>query len=135
MHEMALAEGILAVVLDAAEGQKVRRIGLQVGRLQMVVPDSLQFSFQLISDGTPAAEAVVEMEEIPVLLRCKECGKETEVNNPPFNCGHCNAFEIEVVSGDQLIVDSVELENGETIRRREVPADEILEEHLKNHAH
>lgn len=133
MHEMALAEGILAVVLDAAEGQKVRRVGLQVGRLQMVVPDSLQFSFQLISDGTPAAEAVVEMVEIPVLLRCKECGKETEVNNPPFNCSHCNSFEIEVVSGDQLIVDSVELENGETIRRREVPADEILEEHLKNH--
>jgi len=134
MHEMALAEGILAVVLDAAEGQKVRRISLQVGKLQMVVPESLQFSFQLISEGTPAAGAVVEMEEVAVRLRCKQCGKESEADHPPFNCRHCDAFDVEVAAGDQLLVDAVELENGDTIRRREVPADEILEEHLKDHA-
>ncbi|HYP26801.1 MAG TPA: hydrogenase maturation nickel metallochaperone HypA [Blastocatellia bacterium] len=134
MHEMALAEGILAVVLDAAEGQKVRRVCLRVGRLQMVVPDSLQFSFQLISEGTPAAEAAVEMQEVPVRLLCKGCGKETEADRPPFNCSLCGAFDVEVASGDEMIVDAVELENGVTIRRREVPADEILEEHLRDHA-
>lgn len=133
MHEMALAEGILAVVLDAAEGQNVRRVRLQVGKLQMVVLDSLQFSFQLIAEGTPAAEAVVEMEELPVRLRCKQCGQESQVEQPPFYCQHCGAFDVEVASGDQLIVAAVELENGDTIRRREVPADEILEEHLKDH--
>jgi hydrogenase nickel incorporation protein HypA/HybF len=134
MHEMALAEGILAVVLDAAGDQKVRRICLQVGKLQMVVPDSLQFSFQLLADGTPAAEAIIEIEEIPVRLLCKQCGAESEVDQPPFNCPRCLAFDVEIASGDQLLVDAVELESGETIRRREVPADEILEEHLKDHA-
>ncbi|HEY7543673.1 MAG TPA: hydrogenase maturation nickel metallochaperone HypA, partial [Blastocatellia bacterium] len=82
MHEMALAEGILAVVLDAAGDQKVRRICLQVGKLQMVVPDSLQFSFQLLADGTPAAEAIIEIEEIPVRLLCKQCSAESEVDQP-----------------------------------------------------
>ena len=84
----------------------------------MVMPESLQFSFQLVAEGTPAAEAVVEVEETPVLLRCKGCGKETESNNPPFNCGHCGAFDVEVASGDQLLVEEVELESGVTIRRR-----------------
>jgi hydrogenase nickel incorporation protein HypA/HybF len=136
MHEMALAEGILAVVLDAAEGQKVRRVQLQVGKLQMVVLDSLQFSFQLMADGTPAAEAIVEMEEMPVHVLCKQCGADSQLNSPPFSCLSCNSFDVEVASGDQLVVDAVELENGDIIRRREVPADEILEEHLKEqHAH
>ena len=53
---------------------------------------------------------------------------------PPFNCRHCGALDIEVISGDEVLVDAVELESGETIRRRVVPAGEILEEHLKEHA-
>jgi|SRR5215472_7511026 len=57
MHEMALAEGILEVVLDAARGRNVARIGLQVGRLQMVVPESLRFSYELVAEGTTGAGA------------------------------------------------------------------------------
>ncbi|MGE5446297.1 MAG: hydrogenase maturation nickel metallochaperone HypA [Ignavibacteriales bacterium] len=136
MHEMGLAEGILDVVLNATEGQKVRRIRLQVGKLQMVVPDSLEFSFQLVSDGTPAQEAVIEIEEIPARFRCKRCGVESEINHPPFTCPRCGAPDVEIASGDQVLVDEVELESGVTIRRLAVNADEILEEHLREyHAH
>ena len=134
MHEMALAEGILQVVLDAAEGERVQRIRLQVGKLQMVVPDSLEFSFRLVAEGTAAAEAALEMEEIPARLRCKKCDAESEMDMPPFSCRHCGEAEIEVVSGDEMLVDAVELASGSVIRRRTVPADEILEEHLKDHA-
>ncbi|MCI0563413.1 MAG: hydrogenase maturation nickel metallochaperone HypA [Nitrososphaera sp.] len=130
---MGLAEGILAVVLDAAEGQKVRQICLQVGKLQMVVPDSLEFSFQLVAEGTPAAEAVLKIEEVPACFCCKRCGVESELNHPPFTCPHCGALDVEVVLGDQILVDAVELESGVTIRRTAVAADEILEEHLKEH--
>ena len=133
MHEMALAEGILQVVLDAAEDQNVRRVRLQVGRLQMVVPDSLNFSFGLVAEGTVAAGATLEMEETPARLRCGQCGVESDLDLPPFICRPCGASDIEVISGDEVLVDAVELENGETIRRREVPADEILKEHLKEH--
>jgi hydrogenase nickel incorporation protein HypA/HybF len=134
MHEMALAEGILQVVLDAAEDQQVRRVRLQVGRLQMVVPDSLQFSFELVAEGTAAARAALEIEEIPARLRCGACGAESELDLPPFNCRLCGASDIDVTSGREVIVDSVELGNGDTIKRREVPAAEILEEHLEDHA-
>lgn len=133
MHEMALAEGILAVVLDAADGKKVRRICLRVGRLQMVVPASLEFSFQLVAEGTPAAQAVLELEQVPARLRCKLCGAESEFNHPPFLCAPCGAVDLEVVSGDELLVEAVELDDGVTIRRRAVPADELLHEHLREH--
>ena len=131
MHEMALAEGILAVVLDAADDQKVRRVCLRVGKLLMVVPDSLQFSFQLVADGTPAAGAVLEIEEAPARWRCKQCGAESEPDLQPLQCQGCGASEVEVVSGDELLVDAVELETGVTIRRCAVPPNDIREEHLR----
>lgn len=133
MHEMGLAEGILDLVLDVAGGQKVRRIRLQIGRLQMVVPDSLEFSFQLVSDGTSAAEAVLEIEEVPAHFLCRQCGIESELNHPPFTCLRCGTSDVIVESGDQVLVDEVELESGITIRRLAVDADGILEEHIREH--
>lgn len=133
MHEMALAQGILAVVLDAADSEKVRRICLRVGALQMVVPESLEFSFQLAADGTVATEAILQMEEVPARLRCKQCGRESEFHAPPFLCMSCGAVDLEIVSGDELLVEAIELDNGTTIRRRLVPADEMLQEHIREH--
>jgi hydrogenase nickel incorporation protein HypA/HybF len=133
MHEMALAEGILSVVLDAAGEEPVRKVDLLVGTLQLVVPESLQFSFELVSDGTPAENATVNIQEILARLRCKKCNVETVMNQPPFQCSQCGSSDIEVISGDEVLVDSVELQNGEIIRRRPVAANEILEEHMKEH--
>ena|SRR5579871_4997591 len=133
MHEMALAEGILSVVLDAAGDARVRRVELQVGALQLVVPESLRFSFDMVADGTPAQGAVVGIQETPARLRCGKCGAETVLTQPPFQCSQCRSDDIAVIAGDEVLVDSVELEGGEVIRRREVNASEILEEHMKEH--
>jgi hydrogenase nickel incorporation protein HypA/HybF len=133
MHEMALAEGILAVVLDAAGDQPVRKVDLRVGALQLVVPESLEFSFQLASEGTLAQNASINIEDVPARLRCKQCRSVTIVRQPPFQCDRCSSPNVEIVSGDEVLVDAVELENGETIRRRQVDADEILKEHMKEH--
>jgi hydrogenase nickel incorporation protein HypA/HybF len=105
MHEMSLAQGILQVVLDAAEGQRVRKIRLQVGRLQMVTPGSLEFSFRLMAAGTPSEEAMIEMLETPAVLRCGECGAEIELELPPFNCRRCGVSDIEVLTGDEIVVE------------------------------
>jgi hydrogenase nickel incorporation protein HypA/HybF len=112
MHEMALAEGVLAVVLEVAEGEPVRRIQLRVGRLQAVVPESLQLCFQLAAEDTVAAQAKLELNDVPACLRCYRCGRESQLEAPPFNCHHCGASEIEIVAGDELLVDGVELDSG-----------------------
>ena len=133
MHEMALAEWIVGVVFDAAAGQEVRRVRLQVGKLLMVVPDSLLFSFELLTDGTPAAGAALEIEDVLARWRCRPCGAESRTDLPPFQCQHCGAPDLEVVAGDELIVDAVELKSGLTIRRRQAPTDAVSQEHLREH--
>lgn len=118
MHEMGLAQGILQVVLDAADGRKVRNISLLVGSRQMVVGDSLEFSFRLAAEGTAAADATIDIESVPTRLSCRRCGEEIEAELPPWNCRRCGTPELDVLSGDELIVTAVELDNGQIIRSR-----------------
>lgn len=138
MHEMALAEGILGVALDVADGRPVRRIQVRVGALQMVVPDSLQFCFELAAQDTPAADARLELEDVPARVRCKRCDAESEAPSVPFHCRRCGAFDVEVVAGDELLVDAVELDDG--WQRRPGVGDgaavavDIPAEHLREHA-
>lgn len=59
MHELALAEGILGVVLDKADGERVRAVRVRVGASQRVVNESLEFCFRLAAEDTVAAEAAL----------------------------------------------------------------------------
>jgi len=133
MHELALAEGVLAVVLDAAQGQKVKEVHIHAGALQMVVADSFSFAFELLSENTPAQGANVVVESLPVHLKCKECSGDSEVFSQPFFCEKCNSPNIEVLSGMELIVDSVELDDGNLIQRKVVDMSEAMESHIREH--
>ena len=100
MHEMPLAEGILDVVLQAASGHPVRQVRVRAGALQRVVPDSLQFCFELAAADTEAAEARLAVEIVAARLRCRRCDAETDLMTPPFLCGACGDPDVAYLSGD-----------------------------------
>jgi hydrogenase nickel incorporation protein HypA/HybF len=138
MHEMALAEGILAVALDVADGQPVRRIRLRVGALQHVTPDALGFCFQLAAEGTPAAEASLEVVQTGASLRCSRCGVVSAFEPPLFACRACGSSEVRVESGDEVLVDGVELDGGWLYRPDAAAGESVAAgvpaEHLAEHA-
>ena len=136
MHEMALAEGILAVALDAAEGQRVHRVRVRVGELQRVVPDVLNFSFELLIPGTLAEGAVLELEDEPARVRCRYCGAQTQIRDAALACASCGAIEIEVVAGADILVEGVLLDDGWRLRPtpEDAPAITVPPEHLAWHA-
>jgi hydrogenase nickel incorporation protein HypA/HybF len=116
MHEIGLCEGVLGVALEASAGEPVRRVRVRVGRLQAVVPEVFDQSWTLVSEGTAADGSRLELVEVPILLRCRACGQETEAPEPPLACRHCGSPDVQVETGDELIVEEVELAAGE-IRR------------------
>jgi hydrogenase nickel incorporation protein HypA/HybF len=65
MHELALAQGVLDVVLDVANGREVRTVRVRAGELLAVTVDSLRFCFELVAQDTPAAAATLEVEITP----------------------------------------------------------------------
>jgi Zn finger protein HypA/HybF involved in hydrogenase expression len=62
MHEVAIAQAILDVVLDIASGQPVRTVRVRAGELQAVTQASLQTCFEMVAMDTPAATAQLEVE-------------------------------------------------------------------------
>lgn len=119
MHEMGLAQGILEIALDAAAGETVRRIELVIGRGQMVKPESLEFFFRLLADGTPAANAGFTMRELPIGLCCRRCGAENELDLLLLDCPACGSSDVEILSGNELLVQAIELESGRIIARQD----------------
>jgi hydrogenase nickel incorporation protein HypA/HybF len=119
MHELSLSTAIVNTVVKHAAGRQVSLVSLRVGALRQVVPDTLDFYFGFVSKGTVCEGARLEQELIPARLRCASCEREWEIELPVFMCPGCGgAGRVEVASGDEFEVESIEVEEGECIAQR-----------------
>ena len=110
MHELSIAEAIVRIAGDHARGRRVTEVDVTVGHLRQVVPSALEFSFELVAAGTVAEGAELVLRHVPIEARCSGCGEQTPQAGFPLACGACGALDIDVVAGDELFVEAVELE-------------------------
>jgi hydrogenase nickel incorporation protein HypA/HybF len=110
---MGIAQQMISIALGAIPEDlpdpKVERLNLRVGRLAAVVEDSLRFCFEIISKDTCLEGVELVIETVPVKARCRECHHEWEVFDVVFTCPSCEKGEIELLSGRELEVASLEL--------------------------
>jgi hydrogenase nickel incorporation protein HypA/HybF len=111
MHELSIAEAVVAIVERHARGRRVTKVELKVGHLRQVVPSALEFAFELTTQGTVAEGAELEMEQIEAAGRCQACGAHTPLPELPLVCRECGSIDVEVTRGEELLVDSLELED------------------------
>lgn len=113
MHEMGITSEVMTAVLDAAETAGAKRINLvrvTVGELTEVVPDSMQFAWEVLRRDTIAEDAVLEIREIPAKSRCIECGATFTHDRFDRRCSTCGGFFCEVIEGNELRVDDVDVD-------------------------
>ncbi len=112
MHEMGIAIQILDIVTQSVppeEGIKLKKINLKIGKLTAIVPQSMTFCLEIVSKDTIAEGAEITYNEVGVVLSCDDCGKTTEVSEPPFKCGKCGSEKIEIIGGREMTVESIEI--------------------------
>ncbi len=110
MHELSIAQAIVAIASEHAAGRPVHRVDVKVGHLRQVVPSSLAFAFELVAAGTALDGARLVIVEVPAVARCCACGADSEQDGFPLRCGACCGLDLEVVRGEELLVDALELE-------------------------
>jgi hydrogenase nickel incorporation protein HypA/HybF len=110
LHELSIAESVVRIASRQADGRRVTKVQMKVGYLRQVVPSALTFGFGLLAEGTPAEGAELEMEQIPAEGRCRSCGVESRLGSFPLQCGTCGGFDLEIFKGEELMVESLELE-------------------------
>jgi len=113
MHEMGIAMEIVEIAIASIpvgmQGQKVERVNLKIGKLSAVVPESLRFCFEIVAKGTPLCNAELNIEEVPVVVRCRDCNSQETINEPVFACRKCSSGSVEVISGRELDINSIEI--------------------------
>jgi hydrogenase nickel incorporation protein HypA/HybF len=113
VHELSLASAIIDTATRHAAGRRVTAVYLRVGHLRQVVPASLQFYFEHVARGTVCEGARLDQEVIPARLRCDRCGHAWGIEVPAFHCPACAGTDVQVAAGDELEVESIEVEQQE----------------------
>jgi hydrogenase nickel incorporation protein HypA/HybF len=108
VHELSIAQSVVERVTERAAGRQVVRVRLRVGRLSGVVPDALRFSFDLVTEGTSAQGAVLEIEEPEGRACCRTCAADFVLRDLVLLC-ECGSADVELLSGSELMVSSMEV--------------------------
>ncbi|MGY4976809.1 hydrogenase maturation nickel metallochaperone HypA [Streptomyces sp. 900105755] len=112
MHELSIATAIVEQADEWARADgadRVRAVTVRVGELSGVVPDALDFAFEVARDGTALADARLVVEQVTAQAWCGPCAEEFAVGMPPFFwCPRCDRPSTELRSGRELEITAVE---------------------------
>ncbi len=114
MHELSVCMALLDQVRRIAaerNATQVSKIVLQVGPLSGVEPELLRSAYSIAAAGTIAAEASLVIEDTAVVIRCRNCGAESETAANRLVCGRCDSLRTSLVSGDEMLLQSLEFES------------------------
>jgi hydrogenase nickel incorporation protein HypA/HybF len=112
MHELSVTESILNISLNHAQkagAARVTDIYLVIGRLSSIVDDSIQFYWDMISEGSLCEGATLHFNRLPARIYCINCGQESDLGDELAPCPACSSDQVQVISGDQFYLDSIEV--------------------------
>lgn len=113
MHELALSESILHIVLEHAKTCNIRRIRmvrLEIGALSCVEPDALRFCFDAVTRGTPAEGAVLDVVAEPGEAWCWDCSAAVPLPERAAACPRCGGYQLTIRAGEAMRVREMEVE-------------------------
>lgn len=108
---VALVEAACAKA-EALGAAEVTALQVRVGALSGVVPEALRFGFELAARGTRLERARIEIEEVPVSVRCPRCREDRALPGPQsLRCPVCATPAPHVVAGRELELHALEIED------------------------
>ena len=120
VYEFSLTRSVNNAVLSLCKKSgwsRVRHIVLKIGGLRRVNPELMAFIFDAISKGTQTEGANLSIMYLPVIFRCRACGRdapaepmEGEPRSLEFVCPLCGSRDVELLSGLELAIELLEVE-------------------------
>lgn len=110
MHEVSIALNIIKIAedeLEKANGKRIEKIHLSVGKLAGVVIESLRFALDVSGKNGPLLKTEIIIDELPAKMKCLNCGNEFDSDDFYVTCPRCNAYKLEALSGKELLIKSI----------------------------
>lgn len=110
MHELSIAQGVVDICQQHAEGRRVLAVTIEIGALSGVVPEALEFCFDAATRGTLLEGARLDIDRIAATGYCRRCDRTHPINAYFDPCPVCGASTLEPRSGEELRVKDLEVE-------------------------
>ena len=111
MHEMSIAIQLIGQIENIAaenSAERVEAVEVEVGAMEMIVPEALEMAFEAAAEGTVAEGARLNIEEVATRARCGECGRQYTPTVASYVCPACGKAIPEILSGKGIILKSLE---------------------------
>ena len=112
MHELSVCAALRDEVLRIAAARRaraVKSVHLRIGPLSGIDPDALAQAYPFACAGTACADAALVIDAVPVQVRCSACGASSGVQPQRLACASCGNPQTTIISGDEMLLSSVEL--------------------------
>lgn len=116
MHELAVTEGLLQIIVDQVKGSNVTRVygvSLVIGDLASIVDESVQFYFDILSRGTVAEAARLSVTRVVPEFSCRSCGSNSQNRSQSYQCLNCGGNDLFVSKGQEFYIESIEVETAD----------------------
>ncbi len=113
MHEMAISEGILGILEDEGRRQhysRVRKVRLEIGPFSGIETEALRFSFDVVTKGTLAEDAVLEIIETQAQAWCLPCERTVPISQRFDACPECGSHQLQVTAGEEMRIKELEVD-------------------------
>ncbi|MBL8205874.1 MAG: hydrogenase maturation nickel metallochaperone HypA [Blastocatellia bacterium] len=107
MHELGITRSVVAICAEHANGTRVKRVTLEIGKLSAILPDAVRFCFDICAKGTVVEGAQLEIIEIPGMAICRQCQRPVPLVQPFGRCD-CGSNDLEQIAGHELKVKEME---------------------------
>ena len=112
MHEVSIMEQTIEIALNNAHNQganKIHQLKMRIGAVSGVVPEALNFAFDVVTEGTIAQGAKLEIDIVPVVSYCPHCQIEFQPPDLFYECPQCDRLSNKVIAGREIELTSLEI--------------------------
>jgi len=113
MHEMMVAENLLAAISDEAAKRNAKPIAAKIscGKLYAINDEALRFAFEVITKGTACEGLKLKIEHKPIQGRCKNCNQNFDMVLSKPRCPKCDSEDFELLPDAPLILEEIEFQS------------------------
>ena len=92
---------------------RISDIYLVIGQLSSVIDESVQFYWDIISQGTLAEGAILQFRRIPTKILCLDCDQPYQPPEGKLACPNCGGANLRIIAGDEFFVEAIDVDIGE----------------------
>jgi hydrogenase nickel incorporation protein HypA/HybF len=114
MHEYPVTERIIKIAVETAINNKAHQItgiNLVIGDLSGFIGESIQMYFDILSKGTLAEKAKINIKTVQTRFKCEKCGQMFEISNRDYQCPKCGGDGLPTETGKEFYIESIEVDS------------------------